>query len=122
MTVSRSQPSCDDLRTRCEELLGWSKTGLLAGGKGGVVRALAERLRPTVGDVYALSVAEAQTKDEAMAFVVSHASLKARIEALEAALRFYACDGHWMLDGQCDPNSSRFEGPNVARAALEAKP
>ena len=42
-----------------------------------------------------------------------------RIEALEAALRFYACDGHWMLNGQCDPNSSRFEGPNVARAALD---
>ena len=43
----------------------------------------------------------------------------ARIEALEAALRFYACDGHWMLNGQCDPNSSRFEGPNVARAVLD---
>ena len=50
--------------------------------------------------------------------VNNHEALKARIQELETALRFYACQGHWMLDGQCDPNSSRFEGPNVARAAL----
>jgi hypothetical protein len=79
-------PSTDDLGVRCQELLDWSKTGLLAGGKGGAVRALADRLRETVGDHYALSLAESQTKDDAMRFVVSHATLKARNADLEAAL------------------------------------
>jgi hypothetical protein len=41
-----------------------------------------------------------------------------RVEELEAALRFYACDKHWKHNGSCDPNSAGFEGPNIARAAL----
>lgn len=28
--------------------------------------------------------------------------------------RFYASDEHWRFDGRCDPNSSRFDGPNIA--------
>ena len=34
--------------------------------------------------------------------------------------RFYACDGHWRFNGQCDPNSSRFEGPNIAQEYLRS--
>lgn len=37
-----------------------------------------------------------------------------------AMARFYACDGHWRLNGQCDPNSSRFEGPNIAQEYLRS--
>ena len=28
--------------------------------------------------------------------------------------RFYACRSHWQFNGRCDPNSSRFDGPNIA--------
>lgn len=42
-----------------------------------------------------------------------------RIEELEAALRFYANEEHWKLNGRCDPNSSRFDGLSIARAALD---
>jgi hypothetical protein len=64
------QPIDLDLVQRCKELLGWSKTGLLNGGSGGAVRALADRLRPKIGDHYALNVAENQTKDDAMREIV----------------------------------------------------
>ena len=66
----------DDLVERCRELLEWSSTGLLNGGKGGAVRALADRLREKVGETYALSLAESQTKDEAMREVVRLAALR----------------------------------------------
>ena len=32
--------------------------------------------------------------------------------------RFYASDEHWRLNGRCDPNSARFEGPNIAAEYL----
>lgn len=48
-----------------------------------------------------------------------NAELQLRIDALKIALRFYACAGHWTPDATFDPNSSRFEGPNIARAALD---
>ena len=41
-----------------------------------------------------------------------------RIEALEAALRVFADPLSWRRDGSCDPNSGRFEGQSIARAAL----
>lgn len=71
----------DDLVERCRELLEWSATGLLAGGKGGAVRALADQLREKIGENYALSVAESQTKDEAMRAVIA---LRAQLAAAEA--------------------------------------
>ena len=39
-------------------------------------------------------------------------------EALEAALRVFADPLSWRRDGSCDPNSGRFEGQSIARAAL----
>ena len=91
---SRTQPMTEsnDLAERCRELLEWGSTGLLAGGSGGAVRALADRLRAKVGDHYALNVAENQTKDEAMREVIV---AKARIQELEEALRPFAYTG-WM--------------------------
>lgn len=59
-----------DLVQRCRELLDWSKTGLLNGGKGGAVRAYADRLKEKIGEHYALNVAESNTKDEAMREIV----------------------------------------------------
>ena len=41
-----------------------------------------------------------------------------RIEALEAALRIYASDEVWRLNGRCNPNSANFDGQRAARAAL----
>lgn len=70
-----------DLVQRCRELLEWSATGLLAGGNGGAVRALAERLKETVGERYALNIAESQTRDDAMRAVV------ATVSALSSAER-----------------------------------
>jgi hypothetical protein len=70
ISVPAQQPIDPDLVQRCKELLGWSKTGLLNGGSGGAVRALADRLRPKIGDHYALNVAENQTKDDAMREIV----------------------------------------------------
>jgi hypothetical protein len=69
-TGAAQQPIDLDLVQRCKELLGWSKTGLLNGGSGGAVRALADRLRPKIGDHYALNVAENQTRDDAMREIV----------------------------------------------------
>jgi hypothetical protein len=40
------------------------------------------------------------------------------IERLLTALEFFASDGAWLRDGPCDPNSSNFNGTNIARAAL----
>jgi hypothetical protein len=70
ISVPAQQPIDPDLVQRCKELLGWSKTGLLNGGSGGAVRALADRLRPKIGDHYALNVAENQTRDDAMREIV----------------------------------------------------
>jgi hypothetical protein len=70
ITNVAQQPIDPDLVQRCKELLGWSKTGLLNGGSGGAVRALADRLRPKIGDHYALNVAENQTRDDAMREIV----------------------------------------------------
>lgn len=55
---------------RCRELLEWSKTGLLNGGKGGSVRELADEWRSKIGDIHALSVAESQVRDDAMREVI----------------------------------------------------
>ena len=41
-----------------------------------------------------------------------------RIATLEAALRVFADPLSWRRDGSCDPNSGRFEGQSIARAAL----
>ena len=42
----------------------------------------------------------------------------ARIEKLEAALRVFASDEVWRINGRCDPNSGNFDGQSIARAAL----
>jgi hypothetical protein len=42
----------------------------------------------------------------------------ARIEALEAALRIFASDEVWRVNGICNPNSGFFDGQSIARAAL----
>lgn len=59
-----------DLVKRCKELLEWNRTGLLAGGNGGAIRELAAKLEAQIGSNYALSLAESQTKEEAMREVV----------------------------------------------------
>lgn len=74
-----------DLVLRCRELLEWSATGLLVGGNGGAIRALAERLKESVGEHYALSVAESQTKDDAMRAILS-LTPDSRMRGLEGAL------------------------------------
>jgi hypothetical protein len=68
--LSAGNATDPDLVQRCRELLGWSKTGLLNGGKGGAVRAYADRLKEKIGEHYALNVAESNTKDEAMREIV----------------------------------------------------
>jgi len=59
-----------DLVERCRELLEWSATGLLNKGEGGALRAYAKRLEADVGEHYALTVAENNTKSEAMKALV----------------------------------------------------
>lgn len=76
-----------NLVERCRELLEWSATGLLNGGSGGAVRALADELREKFGDTYALSIAESQTKDDAMRAVIS---LTAENERLKRALEQFS--------------------------------
>lgn len=66
-----------DLVQRCKELLEWNKTGLLAGGSDGAVRALASELEVKIGKTYALTVAESQIKDDAMREVVRLATIRA---------------------------------------------
>ena len=41
-----------------------------------------------------------------------------RIATLEEVLRVFADPLSWRRDGSCDPNSGRFEGQSIARAAL----
>lgn len=64
----------NDLKERCREILEWQKTGLLNGGKGGALRALAERLGRERGipEVYRLTLAEKMTQDEAVQYVLDH--------------------------------------------------
>jgi hypothetical protein len=64
-----------DLVQRCKEILEWNRTGLLAGGSGGAVRELADRLEQKIGKHYALTVAETQTRDDAMREVVRLAGM-----------------------------------------------
>lgn len=47
--------------------------------------------------------------------------LEDQIEALRATLRIFADDASWRINGVCDPNSSRFNGQELARAALDIK-
>jgi hypothetical protein len=42
-----------------------------------------------------------------------------RIEVLEAALRIFADDENWRYGRRFDPNGSRFDGIEFARAALD---
>ena len=62
----------DDLKQRCREVLDWQKTGLLHGGNGGRLRALAKRLgeERKIPEHYQLTLAEKITQDEAMQYVV----------------------------------------------------
>lgn len=76
----------NDLVQRCKEIIDWSKTGLLAGGSGGSVRALAERLQSKVGEAYALRVAEDQTKDDAMREIIRLAVARPATESSLPAL------------------------------------
>jgi len=64
----------DDLKQRCREVLDWQKTGLLHGGNGGRLRALADRLgkEQKIPEHYQLTLAEKITQDEAMQYVVDH--------------------------------------------------
>lgn len=78
-----------DLILRCRELLEWSATGLLAGGNGGALRALADRLEKQIGPNYALNVAESQTRDEAMRAVVALSTSPAPAEDVRTALHPY---------------------------------
>jgi len=50
------------------------------------------------------------------------ASLRTKVKTLEAALRVFADPLSWRRDGSCDPNSGRFEGQSIARAALAPEP
>lgn len=63
-----------DLKQRCHEVLEWQKTGLLNGGTGGQLRALAEKLgeEQNVPVRYRLTLAEKITADEAMQYVLDH--------------------------------------------------
>jgi hypothetical protein len=84
----RSSAGSDDLVARCKEVLDWHRTGLLNGGKGGQLRALAAQIEASgMPDHYALTLAEKQTADEAMKLVASGGAAQqpGMREALEAA-------------------------------------
>jgi hypothetical protein len=80
MTASDNHSSAgsDDLVARCKEVLDWHRTGLLNGGTGGQLRALAAQIEASgMPDHYALTLAEKQTADEAMKLVVSGGAAQA---------------------------------------------
>lgn len=56
----------DDLKQRCQEILNWKRTGRLVDG---AVRRLAAS-RTEIPEHYRLDIAEKQTADEAMQFVI----------------------------------------------------
>jgi len=47
--------------------------------------------------------------------------LEVEVEALRSALAIYADPNSWKLNGICDPNGSRFQGPDIANFALGRK-
>jgi hypothetical protein len=73
-------------------------------------------------------VAKEGTKVEAIEYLQKQwndtCTLKARTEERTEALRIFADDESWFLNGRRDSNSSNFEGQIIARAALQkdAKP
>ena len=88
-----------DLVQRCRELLDWSKTGILNGGKGGALRAYADRLKEKIGEHYALNVAESNTKNEAMRELVRLATEPQSVPVTPNAL-------HWLGDRE-DADATR---------------
>jgi hypothetical protein len=44
--------------------------------------------------------------------------LRDRLESARKALEFYADTTNWQIGRRCDPNSSRFDGTQVAQDAL----
>ena len=88
-----------DLVQRCRELLDWSKTGLLNGGKEGALRAYADRLKEKIGEHYALNVAESNTKNEAMRELVRLATEPQTVPVTPNAL-------HWLGDRE-DADATR---------------
>lgn len=110
-----------DLVQRCRELLEWSATGLLAGGNGGAVRALADRLKEDIGDTYALRVAERQTKDDAMRTIVALASpLSSAIPPIKSRADR---EGGWSAERSLSATSDRHkdaENERIARLQYEA--
>lgn len=75
-TAEPGQDVPQELADRCRDVLEWKKTGLLPDG---ALRALAKKLDETVDDPFgvdlALRVAEKQTAEESMRFVLAAASL-----------------------------------------------
>lgn len=47
------------------------------------------------------------------------ATLSARVEKLEGALKEYSNSNNWILNGRFDANSGKFDGDSFARAALQ---
>lgn len=66
----------DDLVQRSKEVLEWRRTGLLHGGQGGALRALAKRLEEGgLSDVHSLDVAQDHTNKEALAELIRLATV-----------------------------------------------
>lgn len=47
--------------------------------------------------------------------------IRIQLDNANRALEVFADSLSWRLDGSCDPNSSRFEGTEIARSALTRK-
>lgn len=70
-----------DLVARCREVLDWKRTGTL---KGEALRSLAEREWRAKDERNELRLAETQTADEAMAFVISTTATDLRVQLAPA--------------------------------------
>lgn len=62
-----TKSATSDLVQRCQEILEWQKTGLLK--QGGAINRMAASLMH-IPESYRLSVAEKNTQDEAMRYVI----------------------------------------------------
>lgn len=65
----------------------------------------------TTRNVYQEAKNDAEAREE---------KVRALLEQAVDALRIYAADESWRLNGVCDPNSGNFQGQSAAHAALDA--
>jgi len=111
--IERLTERCEAFQERNDHL--WSR-----------IEALEAALRQNVDDWRKrgrrIEALEAECDRWAEQAETTAASLRTKVKTLEAALRVFADPLSWRRDGSCDPNSGRFEGQSIARAALAPEP